>query len=47
MSDSLVSGRAFQTMNILDDFNREALWIKVDTSLHAERLIKVLEMIIS
>jgi putative transposase len=47
MSDSLVSGRAFRTLNILDDFNREALWIEVDTSLPAERVIRVLEMLIS
>ncbi|MFZ3151240.1 MAG: IS3 family transposase [Anaerolineaceae bacterium] len=47
MSDSLTSGRAFRTFNILDDFNREALWIEVDTSLPAERVIRVLEMIIS
>ena len=46
MSDSLTSGRAFRTFNILDDFNREALWIEVDTSLPAERVIRVLEMII-
>ena len=32
MSDSLASGRAFRTLNILDDFNCEALWIEVDTS---------------
>lgn len=45
MSDSLASGRAFRTLNILDDFNREALWIEVDTSLPAERVIRVLEML--
>jgi putative transposase len=47
MSDSLASGRAFRTLNILDDFNREALWIEVDTSLPAERVIRVLEMLIT
>jgi len=46
MSDSLASGRAFRTLNILDDFNREALWIEIDTSLPAERVIRVLEMLI-
>jgi len=46
MSDSLASGRAFRTLNILDDFNREALWIEVDTSLPAERVIRILEMLI-
>jgi putative transposase len=47
MSDSLTSGRTFRTLNILDEFNREALWIEVDTSLPAERVVRVLEMIIS
>ncbi len=46
MSDSLASGRAFRTLNVLDDFNREALWIEVDTSLPAERVIRVLEMLL-
>lgn len=45
MSDSLVSGRAFRTLNIIDDFNREALWIEADTSLPAERVVRVLEML--
>ncbi len=46
MSDSLSGGRAFRTLNILDDYNREALWIEVDTSLPAERVIRVLEMLL-
>lgn len=47
MSDSLTSGRAFRTLNIIDDFNREALWIEIDTSIPAERVIRVLEMLIA
>ncbi len=47
MSDSLTSGRAFRTLNIIDDFNREALWIEIDTSLPAERVIRVLNMLIA
>jgi putative transposase len=43
MSDSLSNGRAIRTLNILDDYNREALWIEVDTSLPAERVVCVLE----
>ena len=43
MSDSLSNGRTFRTLNIIDDFNREALWIEVDTSLPAERVVCVLE----
>jgi len=46
MSDSLSSGRAFRTLNILDDYNREALWIEVDTSIPAERVIRVLEVLL-
>lgn len=43
MSDALVTGRTFRTFNIIDDFNREALWIEVDTSLPAERVIRVFD----
>ena len=43
MSDSLSNGRAIRTLNVIDDYNREALWIEVDTSLPAERVIRVLE----
>ena len=45
MSDSLLSGRTFRTFNIIDDFNREALWIEVDTSLPAERVTRVLDRV--
>lgn len=47
MSDSLTSGRAFRTLHILDDFNREVLWIEVDTSLPAERVVRILETLIA
>jgi putative transposase len=46
MSDSLASDRAIRTLNILDDFNREVLWIEVDTSLPAARVIRVLDMLL-
>jgi putative transposase len=46
MSDALVSGRKFRVLNLLDDFNREALAIEVDTSLRAERVIRVLDQIV-
>jgi putative transposase len=46
MSDSLSNERAFRTLNILDDYNREALWIEVDTSIPAERVIRVLEVLL-
>ena len=43
MSDALSHGTRFRTFNILDDFNREVLAIEVDTSLRAERVIRVLD----
>src|SRR5687768_3072813 len=46
MSDSLCDGRTFRTLNVIDDFNREALWIEVDTSLPAERVVRVLEQLL-
>jgi len=47
MSDSLVSGRKFRTLNVIDDCNREALAIEVDTSLPAKRVIRTLEQVIN
>lgn len=43
MSDALYHGARFRTLNIIDDFNREALAIEIDTSLRAERVIRVLD----
>ena len=45
MTDTLLSGRKFRTLNLMDDYNREALAIEVDTSLPAERVIRVLEQV--
>lgn len=43
MSDSLWDGRKIRLLNVLDDFNREMLWMEVDTSLPTLRVIRVLE----
>ena len=43
MHDSLWDGRTYRLLNILDDYNREVLAIEVDTSLPAQRVIRVLE----
>ena len=43
MSDSLWDGRKMRLLNVLDDYNREVLWIEVDTSLPTLRVIRVLE----
>jgi len=45
MSDRLENGRSFRTFNVLGDFNREALWIKIDLSLPAARVTRVLDML--
>jgi putative transposase len=47
MSDSLVDGRKFRLLNIIDDFNRESLAMEVDTSLPSLRVIRVLERLIA
>lgn len=47
MSDSLVYGRRFRVLNIIDDYNREALAIEPDFSMPGERVIQVLKEVIS
>ncbi|WP_442809227.1 IS3 family transposase [Trinickia soli] len=42
MHDQLVDGRSIRTLNVIDDFNREALGIEVDFSLPSERVIRAL-----
>ena len=41
--DRLASGRSFRTLNLMDGYTREALWIEVDTSLPGQRVVRVLE----
>ncbi len=47
MSDTLDGGRRFRTFNVLDEGVREGLAIEVDTSLPAERVIRVLEQVVA
>jgi len=47
MSDTLYGVRRFRTLNILDGGVREGLAIEIDTSLPAERVIRVLEQVVS
>jgi len=46
MCDSLVDGRKFRLLNIIDDYNRESLCIEVDTSLPSLRVIRVLQRLL-
>ena len=41
MSDALADGRRFRTFNVVDDFNREAIHIEVDTSITSGRLVRI------
>lgn len=45
MADTLYGGRRFRTFNVLDEGVRECLAIEIDTSLRAERVIRVLEQL--
>ena len=45
MSDALTNGVRFRTFNVLDDYNREALAIEIDTSLPSARLVRVFEQL--
>lgn len=47
MSDSLMVGRTFRSFNIIDDYNREALNITLDTSITSVRVIRELEDVIA
>jgi putative transposase len=41
--DRLADGRNFRTLNLMDGYTREALWIEVDTSLPGQRVVRVLQ----
>jgi putative transposase len=43
MHDTLVDGRKFRTLNIVDMYTRECRAIEVDTSLGGQRVVRVLE----
>ena len=45
VSDSIAGGRRFRTLNVIDEFTREALAIKVDSSLPGRRVADTLEQI--
>ena len=45
MLDALICGRPLRTFNIVDDFNREAVHIEIDTSITSARLVRIFERI--
>jgi putative transposase len=46
MHDTLMNGRKFRVLNIIDDYNREALKIEPYFSISAQRVITILERVI-
>lgn len=47
MHDTLSNGVTFRTLNVIDDFNREALTMTMDTSLTSKRVIRELDQLIA
>lgn len=45
MHDTLYGGKTFRTLNVIDEVNREALAVEIDTSLPAARVIRVMEQL--
>jgi putative transposase len=46
MHEQLKDGRSIRLLNVIDDFNREALGIEIDFSLPSARVIRAMEQII-
>jgi putative transposase len=46
MHDTLFNQRNFRTLNVIDDYNREVLWIDINLSIGAKRVVEVLNHII-
>lgn len=47
MHDALVCVRRFRTFNVVDDFNREALGIEIYLNIPAQRVVRVLDRIMT
>ena len=46
MEDRLENGRKFRTLNILDDYNREALAVEIDYSFPSTKVVEAVQQII-
>lgn len=46
MSDVLFNSRRFRTLNIIDDYNREVIWIEIGLSIGAVHMTELLEWIV-
>ena len=46
MHDSLMNGRKFRVLNVIDDYNREILKIEPYFSINSDKVVKILERII-
>jgi putative transposase len=47
MHDVLTNGREFRTFNVIDDYNREVLFIVSDFSLKSSRMVWVLNHLVA
>ncbi len=47
MHDGLMQGRKFRSFNVIDDYNREALNLTIDTSISSRRVIRELDKLIA
>ena len=45
MSDALYAGNRFRAFTLIDDFNREAVAVEIDTSIRTRRLIRIFEQL--
>lgn len=46
MHDNLINGRKYRTLNVVDDYNREALATEICFSQPAPRVVRALEWLI-
>ena len=46
MSDALFNNRRFRTLNLIDDYNRECIWIETTLSIGAHQMVNLLDWII-